>query len=111
MQLSGDRVGDDGSAPRRRRMTTDLDVKPARERHLPVWALPDFVPRRPVEGIPVVLREAAPGVLPRIEPGQLWVVESLPDASNLLPCDLEALSSANVVIYDRSLAARLAGLL
>jgi siroheme synthase len=40
---------------------------------------------------------------PAIRPGQIWLIEQ-PSASVLFPLDRGALSSANVVIYDRALA-------
>jgi hypothetical protein len=41
--------------------------------------------------------------IPDVEPGQLWFVE-LPAGAELSPLETRALTSANVVIYDRTLA-------
>jgi len=40
---------------------------------------------------------------PAIRPGQIWLIEQ-PSATALFPLDRDALTSANVVIYDRALA-------
>ena len=44
-----------------------------------------------------------PSLEPAIRPGQIWLIEQ-PSASVLFPLDRDALTSANVVIYDRTLA-------
>ena len=44
-----------------------------------------------------------PSLEPAIRPGQIWLIEQ-PSASVLFPLDRGALTSANVVIYDRTLA-------
>jgi hypothetical protein len=41
---------------------------------------------------------------PPVESGQLWYVELSPSESSLSPLDRQVLETANVVIYDRSLA-------
>jgi hypothetical protein len=60
---------------------------------------------------PAPLTMVAPPVFPDIEPGQLWLIE-LP-AAKAMPSEMlcRTLARANVVIYDRSLAAATAALL
>ena len=45
-----------------------------------------------------------PSELPLVQPGQLWLVDFPATAPELAPLEYRALSSANVVIYDRTLA-------
>ena len=49
------------------------------------------------------LHAAERPALPRIQPGQLWVVEQSSTDPDLSPLGHHAITSANVVIYDRSL--------
>ena len=49
------------------------------------------------------MREDRQSSLEPIRPGQIWLIEQ-PSASVLFPLDRGALTSANVVIYDRTLA-------
>lgn len=49
--------------------------------------------------------------LPTVRPGQLWYVELPRMEPALSPLEYEALTTANVVIYDRALAPAMAGLL
>jgi hypothetical protein len=49
--------------------------------------------------------------LPTVQPSQLWLVELPPGGAELSPLEYHALSAANVVIYDRALAAIVARLL
>ena len=56
------------------------------------------------------MRDHGSPALPTLEPSQLWVIEQAP-ASALSELDREALTSANVVIYDRALTRVVAGLL
>jgi hypothetical protein len=48
---------------------------------------------------------------PSVPPGELWLVEFPPTELQLSPLGHRALTTANVVIYDRSLGAIVAGLL
>jgi hypothetical protein len=48
--------------------------------------------------------------LPGVEPGQLWLLELLPDRP-LSTIERHLLRSANVIVYDRGLAAAVAGVL
>jgi hypothetical protein len=48
--------------------------------------------------------------MPAVEPGQLWFVE-LPAGGDVSPLERRALTSANVVIYDRTLADTVAAIL
>ncbi|HEX3881964.1 MAG TPA: hypothetical protein VHW66_04850 [Stellaceae bacterium] len=48
--------------------------------------------------------------LPAVEPGQLWLVEICPDRG-LSTAERHLLSSANVILYDRSLGAEVAAIL
>ena len=59
----------------------------------------------PAEAAPPrdVHRAGAPAA-PRREPGQLRVVEAAPNGTALTSLDREALSGANIIIYDRALA-------
>jgi hypothetical protein len=52
-----------------------------------------------------------PSQLPVMRPGQLWLVEFPATAPEVAPLEYRALSDANVVIYDRALAATVARLL
>jgi len=45
-----------------------------------------------------------------VEPGQIWVIEQISDAA-ICPLDRDALTSANVVVYDRALAPLVATIL
>src|SRR5260370_29551085 len=45
-----------------------------------------------------------------VEPGQIWVIEQISDAA-ICPLDRDALTSANVVVYDRALAPLVAQIL
>ena len=45
-----------------------------------------------------------PSELPLMQPGQLWLVDFPATAPELAPLEYRALSNANVVIYDRTLA-------
>lgn len=45
-----------------------------------------------------------------VKPGQIWLIEHAP-AAPLLPCDRVALTDADVVLYDRALAAVAASVL
>jgi hypothetical protein len=66
---------------------------------------------RPASPTPGPLTLVAPPAFPDIEPGQLWLIE-LPAAKTLPNETLRrTLARANVVIYDRSLAAVTAALL
>jgi len=47
--------------------------------------------------------ERQSGLEPAIRPGQIWLIEQ-PSATALFPLDRAALTSADVVIYDRALA-------
>ncbi len=47
---------------------------------------------------------------PTVEPGQIWLIEQ-PSSQALFPLDLNALSAANVVMYDRPLAPMVARVL
>ena len=49
-----------------------------------------------------------PSELPVMQPGQLWLVEFPTTAPEFAPLEYRALSDANVVIYDRALAATVA---
>jgi hypothetical protein len=49
--------------------------------------------------------------LPTVQPGQLWLVELPATAPHFSPLEHQALTSANVVIYDRALAPTVARLL
>jgi hypothetical protein len=52
---------------------------------------------------------SAPEALPANRPGQLWYVELPSTAPAASPLEYRALTSANVVIYDRALEAAVAG--
>jgi hypothetical protein len=54
---------------------------------------------------------AARAAIPIVEPGQLWLIELPAADSDLSPLERQALSTANVVIYDSPLAAILASIL
>src|SRR5260370_334043 len=45
-----------------------------------------------------------------VEPGQIWLIEQIFDAA-ICPLDRDALTSANVVVYDRALAPLVAKIL
>jgi len=45
-----------------------------------------------------------------VEPGQIWLIEQISDAA-ICPLDRDALTSANVVVYDRALAPLVAKIL
>jgi siroheme synthase len=66
------------------------------------WAarLPERQPLPPLRAMP-----------PGVEPGQLWLIETGPDAAALAPLQRRALMGANVVVYDRPLAGLVAELL
>jgi hypothetical protein len=49
--------------------------------------------------------------LPVAQPSQLWLVEMLPGEAQSAPLEYHALTAANVVFYDRALAATVARLL
>src|SRR5947207_6693121 len=56
------------------------------------------------------MRDPGSPPLPTPRPSQLWVIEQAP-ATTLSGLDREALTSANVVIYDRALASMVADVL
>ena len=57
------------------------------------------------------MREGLPsGHPPTVEPGQIWLIEQAPDSA-LSALDGDALTHANVVIYDRALASLVAEIL
>jgi hypothetical protein len=64
----------------------------------------------PASAFPPVTGRERERALPAVEPGQLWLVEICPDFG-LSAAERHLLSSANVILYDRTLSDEVAALL
>ena len=86
-------------------MSEALTIEPGSLRWEPAPLLPgDTAWDRSRQTVPVELP-----ALPSVQPGELWLVEFPPTEFRLSPLGHRALTTANVVVYDRSLGTIVAG--
>jgi hypothetical protein len=74
------------------------------------WEPTEFFPGD-VPSVGRAVPVAVPEALPAVRPGQLWYVELPPTGPAHWPLEYQALTTANVVIYDRTLEPTVAGYL